>query len=204
MNPDLTKPPLEFRELNLLKELEANPVISQRELSHKLGFALGVTNACLKRMVERGWVRMAELNHRKTGYYLTPEGTSKKARLTLHLISWTVKHYSTLRNLIGRRLVEMERAGVRLVVFYGVTDEMEIAYISLHGVSMRLVGIIEDEDKTLEREKFGFELEGIGKVRVLNPDAALVTSLADKEERIRKLKNVLDLEKTKIYDIPTD
>jgi hypothetical protein len=109
-----------------------------------------------------------------------------------------------LRNLIGRRLVEMERAGVRRVVFYGVTDEMEIAYISLHGVSMRLVGIIEDEDKTLEREKFGFGLEGIGKVRVLNPDAALVTSLADKEERIRKLKNVLDLEKTKIYDIPTD
>ena len=48
-NLDSFKPPQEIRELNLLQELEKNPIISQRELSNKFGIALGVTNACLKR-----------------------------------------------------------------------------------------------------------------------------------------------------------
>lgn len=55
---DLFKPPQEIRELNLLQELEKNPIVSQRELSNKFGIALGVTNACLKRMVRQGWIRI--------------------------------------------------------------------------------------------------------------------------------------------------
>ena len=57
-NLDLFRPPQEMRELNLLQELEKNPIISQRELSNKFGIALGLTNACLKRMVRRGWIRI--------------------------------------------------------------------------------------------------------------------------------------------------
>ena len=69
---DLFKPPQEMRELNLLQELEKNPIVSQRELSNKFGIALGVTNACLKRMARRGWIRIMGLNHHKIGYYLNP------------------------------------------------------------------------------------------------------------------------------------
>src|SRR4030043_2428199 len=96
-NLELFKPPQEIRELNLLQELEKNPIISQRELSHKLGIALGVTNACLKRMARRGWIRITNLDHRRIGYNLTPKGFAEKAELTLHLISWTVRHYSALK-----------------------------------------------------------------------------------------------------------
>ena len=71
---DVFKTSNEMRDLILLEELENNPVVSQRELSHKFGIALGVTNACLKRMVRKGWVRIRDLNPRKIGYYLTPKG----------------------------------------------------------------------------------------------------------------------------------
>jgi len=86
-NLEIFKPPQEIRELNLLQELEKNPVISQRELSHKFGIALGVTNACLKRMVRRGWIRIMYFDHHMIGYYLAPKGFAEKANLTLHLIS---------------------------------------------------------------------------------------------------------------------
>ena len=71
---NIFKPPEEMRDLRLLEELERNPIVSQRELSHKFGIALGVTNACLKRMVRKGWIRIRDINPRRIGYYLTPQG----------------------------------------------------------------------------------------------------------------------------------
>ena len=200
-NLDLFKPPQEMRELNLLQELEKNPIISQRELSNKFGIALGVTNACLKRMVRRGWIRITGFNHRKIGYYLTPKGFAEKTNLTLHLISWTVQHYSALKEIIGRKYLEMQNSGIERIVFYGVSDEMEIAYITLQGVNLKLVGIVEDEDKMNQKEVFGFEVKEVGQIETLTPDAILITSLVGQEERVEKLRKLLGLREVRIYFI---
>jgi DNA-binding MarR family transcriptional regulator len=191
-NLHLFKPPQEIRELNLLQELEKNPVISQRELSHKFGIALGVTNACLKRMVRRGWIRIMNFDHHKIGYYLTPTGFAEKANLTLHLISWTVQHYSRLKQIISKKLLEMENAGVNRIVFYGVSDEMEIALITLQGTNLKLVGIVEDDEKYVSRIIFGYELERVSRIQALNPQGILITSAEgchQKKERVKAFFN---------------
>ena len=200
---DSFKPPQEIRELSLLQELEKNPIISQRELSNKFGIALGVTNACLRRMVRRGWIRITNLDHHKIGYFLTPKGFAEKAKLTFHLISWTVKHYSTLKDIIGDRLLEMQNKGVERVVFYGVSDEMEIAYVTLQGLNLKLVGIVEDEEKMNRKEVFGVELTGVSRIEELRPDAILITSLTDQDEKREKLRRFLDLQRVHITHIST-
>ncbi len=200
-NLELFKPPQEIRELNLLQELEKNPVISQRELSHKFGIALGVTNACLKRMARRGWIRITNLDHHKIGYYLTPKGFAEKANLTLHLISWTVQHYSTLKEIIGRKLLEMENSGVKRIVFYGISDEMEIAYITLQGVNLKLIGIVEDQEKINRAEILGFEVKDLRQIETLKPDAILITSLTGLDERKERLRQMVDVTKGRIWDI---
>lgn len=202
-NLDLFKPPQEIRELTLLQELEKNPIISQRELSHKFGIALGVTNACLKRMVRRGWIRIMSLNKRKIAYSLTPKGLTEKTKLTLHLISWTVQHYSTLKEIIENILLEMQRHGIKRIVFYGVSDEMEIAYISLQGVDLELVGIIDDDIHADKRKKeiFGFELKDISQIDSIKPDAVLITSLSGPDERAERLRKYIDAQGIQIYTI---
>jgi DNA-binding MarR family transcriptional regulator len=202
-NLDLFKPPQEIRELSLLQELEKNPIISQRDLSHKFGIALGVTNACLKRMARRGWIRMMNQDHRKIGYFLTPKGFAEKAKLTLRLVSWTVQHYSTLKDIIGERLLEMQNKGVERIVFYGVTDEMEIAYVTLQGSSLKLVGIVEDEDKMNRKKVFGFELKEVSQVETLEPDAVLITSLTGQQEKQDRLRKVIDIQRVRISNIST-
>ena len=202
-NLDLFRPPQEIRELSLLQELEKNPIVSQRELSNKFGIALGVTNACLKRMVRRGWIRISSLNHHKIGYFLTPKGFTEKAKLTLHLISWTVKHYSTLKDMIGERLLEMQNRGVQRIVFYGVSDEMEIAFVTLQGLDLKLVGIVEDEEKINRKDVFGFELKAIQEIETLKPDGVLITSFVGQDERGEKLKKLLDLQRVYIANIST-
>ena len=202
-NLDLFRPPQEMRELNLLQELEKNPIISQRELSHKFGIALGVTNACLKRMVRRGWIRITGFNHRKIGYYLTPKGFAEKAKLTLHMVSWTVQHYSALKDIIGRKLLEMQNMGVERIVFYGVSDEMEVVYVTLQGVNLKLVGIVEDEDKIVQKEVFGFELKDVSQIEEMKPDAVLITSLVGQDERVERLIKFIDIQRVQIHNIST-
>src|SRR3990172_671174 len=176
---NIFKPSEKIRDLRFLEELEKNPVISQRELSHKFNIALGVTNACLKKMAQKGWIQVQGLNRRKIGYYLTPKGFAEKAKLTFHLISYTAQHYSELKKRIGQKFLGMEREGLERIVFYGVSDEMEVAYITLQGVNLRLVGIVEDDEKFKSQVIFGYELERVSQIKELEPDGVLITSLTD-------------------------
>ena len=200
---EIFRPPQEIRELSLLQELEKNPIVSQRELSNKFGIALGVINACLRRMGRRGWIRIMGINHRRIGYYLTPKGIAEKARLTVHLVSWTIQHYAALKEMIAGGFLEMQNTGIERVVFYGVSDEMEVAYLTLQGVNLKLVGIVEDEDKIIPRKIFGFELMNLNQIDTLRPDGVLITSLSNQVERAERLKEFIDVERVRIWSIPT-
>jgi DNA-binding MarR family transcriptional regulator len=195
------RPPHDIKELNLLQELEKNPVISQRELSNRFGIALGVTNACIKRMVRRGWIRITGLNQRRIEYYLTPKGFTEKAKLTVDLISWTVQHYITLKDLIGKKLLEMQGEGVERLVFYGVSDEMEIAYITLQGLNLKLIGIVEDDEKYRPQFIFGYELEPVSRIRELRPQGILITTTLESDRKMDRVKKYLDRSSVCIKDI---
>ncbi len=198
---NIFRPSEDLRDLRLLEELEKNPIVSQRELSHRFGIALGVTNACLRRMARKGWIRIRDLNPRRIGYYLTPKGMLEKTRLTIHLISFRVQHYSELKKVITNRLLEMQRDGRQRIVFYGVSDEMEVAYITLQGVNLKLVGIVEDDENFQPNIIFGYELEPVSRVKDLKPECILITSLDGSEKKKEKLRALVDVKKVYISDI---
>jgi DNA-binding MarR family transcriptional regulator len=201
-SPNIFKPSGQMRDLRLLEELEKNPIVSQRELSHKFGIALGVTNACLKRMARKGLIRIRGLNHRKIGYYLTPKGFAEKAKLTLHLISHIVQHYAELKKIISQRLIEIQRDGLQRIVFYGVSDEMEVAYITLQGANLKLVGIVEDDEKVTPQIIFGHEIEPVSRIQELKPDCILITSLSENEKKKKEtLKDIFGSNSICIKDI---
>jgi DNA-binding MarR family transcriptional regulator len=198
---NIFKPSDGMRDLRLLEELERNPIVSQRELSHKFGIALGLTNACLKRMARKGLIRIRGLNHRKIGYYLTPKGFAEKAKLSFHLISYIVQHYSELKKIIGQRLLEMQSDGLQRIAFYGVSDEMEVAYVTLQGVNLKLVGIVDDDEKMTSRIIFGYEIEPVSRVQELKPDGILITSLTENEQKRERLKGIFKQNSICIKDI---
>ena len=184
----LFKPSESMRDLQFLEELEKTPNLSQRELSNKFGIALGVTNACLKRMVRRGWIRLRKVPPRRIGYYLTPKGFAEKARLTMTFLSYNIHHYSNLKAMITEKLLEMLSQGVERIIFWGVSDEMEITYVTLQGTKMKLVAIVDDDDGVNGKTILGKEIKGPDVIDSLKPDAILITSILDKERILRKLK----------------
>jgi DNA-binding MarR family transcriptional regulator len=198
---NIYKPSDKMRDLRLLEELERNPIVSQRELSHKFGIALGVTNACLKRMARKGLIRIRGLNHRKIGYHLTPKGFAEKAKLSFHLISYIVQHYAELKKIISQRLLEMQGEGLDRIVFYGVSDEMEVAYVTLQGVNLKLVGIVDDDEKMTPQIIFGYEIEPVSRVQELKPDGILITSLTENLQKRERLKGIFKENSICIKDI---
>ena len=84
----------------LLKHLEQNPSLTQRELAEVLGISLGKTNYCLNSLIEKGWVKARNFrrNKKKLGYayLLTPKGLEEKARVTLQFLRIKQQEYDEL------------------------------------------------------------------------------------------------------------
>lgn len=198
-NLEFFKPPQDIRELNLLQELEKNPVISQRELSHRFGMALGVTNACLRNMALKGWIRIRDTSHHRMGYFITPKGIAEKNRLLVKMVVYNVRHYSQLKSLMADLLLDLQREKIQRLVFYGVSEEMEVAFITLNETGVELVGIVEDEDMRPTRKVLGYEVGGLNDLFRFNPDGILITSFADVERRVSRLQGVLHGQQVKVF-----
>ena len=90
--------------LDLLRKLEDNPNYTQRELSREMGVSLGKVNYCMKKLIEKGWVKLSNFNNNKDKvsyiYLLTPKGIEKKAKLTIEFLKTKIKEYQILQEEI--------------------------------------------------------------------------------------------------------
>ncbi|MHB8840885.1 MAG: winged helix-turn-helix transcriptional regulator [Candidatus Aquicultor sp.] len=132
-------------DLRALEEIEKNPKISQRELSNRLGVALGITNSLLKNLVHKGLVKIRGENNRSLTYHLTHAGVLAKSRLAMRWTLNTIEFYRQARRDIADRLEDVARQGVASVLLYGVNELTEVAIIVSSEVGLKVLGIINDE-----------------------------------------------------------
>lgn len=100
----------------LLKTLEENPGLSQRDLAKRLGISLGKVNFCLNALVGKGSLKIN--NFRKSdnklayAYLLTPRGVEEKARITVQFLKYKVQEYERLRAEIEELQREARQKGL--------------------------------------------------------------------------------------------
>jgi len=95
----------------LMRVLEANPSMSQRELASELGVSLGRVNYCLQALVRKGQIKAKNFskssNKAAYRYLLTPSGLEQKANLTVRFLKAKTREYEALRVEIERLRREM-------------------------------------------------------------------------------------------------
>jgi EPS-associated MarR family transcriptional regulator len=105
--------PTQETHLKVLRQLEENPDITQRELAEALGVSLGKVNYCLKALIEKGWIKANNFkNHKQKSayaYLLTPKGIERKAQITVRFLKRKVEEYETLKQEIEQLQEEVER-----------------------------------------------------------------------------------------------
>jgi EPS-associated MarR family transcriptional regulator len=91
----------EENHLKVLRLLEVNPQLSQRELAEALGVSLGKTNYCLKALLGKGYIKMQSFkksqNKLAYAYLLTPTGIAEKAGLTVRFLARKVAEFEALK-----------------------------------------------------------------------------------------------------------
>ena len=99
--------------LDLLRKLESNPEYTQRELSKEMGVSLGKVNYCMKKLTEKGWVKLMNFSHNpnKAGYayLLTPGGIEEKTRLTFAFLAIKLEEYEMLKDEISKLKQDAEK-----------------------------------------------------------------------------------------------
>jgi EPS-associated MarR family transcriptional regulator len=98
--------------LALLRKFEQNPQYTQRELSKEMGISLGKVNYCLKKLTERGWVKLTNFStsSNKLGYMylLTPQGIDQKAKLTTLFLKIKIQEFEILKDEISKLKLDSE------------------------------------------------------------------------------------------------
>ena len=197
------KPTNHLRNLQLLEEISKDSSVSQRKLAQSLGVALGVTNACLKKMINKGLVKVKGINHKRIAYYLTPKGFSEKAKLTYHFLQYTITYYSNLKDSISAKLSALSQAGHRRIICYGAGEVMEVAFIILNETNLELLvlGIVDDDDYKHGKRMFGFVVQHPRSIEKLRPDAVLVTSIKYRDKIMHRLNNSKELTGINFYSL---
>ena len=100
-----------FRVLRLLQD---NPDMTQREIAQSLGLSTSGLNYCLKALIDKGWVKVHNFSQSKNKfgyiYVLTPQGIAEKLALTSRFLKRKLSEYDALRAEIDGLQAEVQTA----------------------------------------------------------------------------------------------
>lgn len=106
---------MEEAHLKIMRLVEGNPELTQRELARELGVSLGKVNYCINALIEKGWIKARNFRNSSNkvayAYLLTPNGIERKAAITVQFLRRKMEEYEILKREI--ELLEREVAGRR-------------------------------------------------------------------------------------------
>ena len=116
--------------LRILEQIEQNPDTTQADLAARLGVAVGSVNWYLKRLVNKGYIKVRQMQRRRLRYLITPQGVAEKARLTYEYMDFSLRVYRELRAEAQRLLSKVQAAGYSEVYIDGDGDVAEICRLT--------------------------------------------------------------------------
>ncbi len=186
-----------LRTLQLLTEIESEVKITQRSLSKSLGIALGLTNAYLKRLINKGFVKIHRAGTNHIRYILTPSGLMEKSRLTYEYLQYSLSFYRDVRREIQSRIDALRGRGVKNLAFYGAGEVAEIAYVCMHGSDLEIVGVV--DDRRAGETFFGHPVHERAALDELIFDVVFVASLEHEAPMIENLLSMGILEENIVH-----
>ena len=118
------------RDLTLLEKIESDPDVNQSALATQLGVAVGTVNWHIKRLIEKGYVKVSRAGRKKLRYIITPEGIALRARLAVNFVENSFSLYRKTRQRVKDHIATLRRAGYDRVRILGEGDVADIARLT--------------------------------------------------------------------------
>lgn len=168
--------PFDHRELQILSEIEADPEINQRQLSLRVGIALGLTNVLLRNLAQKGYIRATKANWRRWLYALTPDGFSHKMRLTVAYVSRVLHHYQKVRQTLREQLEPLALHSESRIAICGTGELAELVYLGLKELEIEEIEIFGPTEAA--GQKFlGLLVQDVAELRPEDYDKVVIAEL---------------------------
>jgi DNA-binding MarR family transcriptional regulator len=175
----------QFRSLQILDELSNNDSLTQRDLSGRLGIALGLVNSYIKNLVAKGYITVKTIPAKRYAYYLTPKGFAEKTRLTYDLLHDYTRVYREARKNLTQLFHDLQKSGKKRIVFAGVDEVAEIAYITLQETRLELIDVV--DSVATDKNFFNRPVKKLEAIRDMQYDIVLVSSYVKRDELYKQL-----------------
>jgi len=106
-------------EYTLLNEIAQDSMVTQAGLSDRLGIAVGSVNWYIKRLVQRGWVKVSHLDRTRLKYDLTSDGMAVFTQRALYYARDSLKVYSDIRGRAKKLVDELREQEIKQVYLEG-------------------------------------------------------------------------------------
>jgi len=197
----------ESKHLNTLLEIKQNPSLSQRSLSRKLNISLGLTNAIIKNLIHRGWLKVKKDTGRKLLYIITPEGMANVSRLMYNRFQKTLHHYHYTKDLLTAYLMKLYQQGEKTINIYGTGQLAEITYYAGISTPLKLNDILSDDpskEKFLGQQTISIEdfLSQCANYHNLSNQKIIILSTNNPEKLTKEISKYKNIQKNiKMIDI---
>jgi len=93
--------------LNILREINKDSDLSQRDLAKVIGLSLGKVNYCLNALRNKGYIKIKNFKNSKDKikylYVLTPQGITEKTKLTIQFMKRKMAEYDVLKKDLQKK-----------------------------------------------------------------------------------------------------
>lgn len=169
------------RELRLLTEVDEDPEVSQRELSRRVGIALGLTNMLVRNLAQKGYVRVSQAGWKRFIYTLTPAGVSRKLRLTIDYIQRFLGYYRSVRQNLREQLEPLGLNQESRIAIYGTGEFAELVYLGLKDFGIEEIDVF-GPPESVDSRFLGMRVLGAGTLKQENYDRVVVAILDGSDE----------------------
>ena len=113
-------------DLTILEYIEKEPDTTQANLADRLGVAVGTINWHLKRLIDKGYIKVKRAERKKLLYIITPKGISLRAKLLVDFIQSSMEVYRLVRSRSIKAIDNLQQLGWDQVRIAGDGDIAEI------------------------------------------------------------------------------
>ncbi|RJP55299.1 MAG: winged helix-turn-helix transcriptional regulator [Anaerolineaceae bacterium] len=131
-------------EYALLNEIAQDSMVTQANLSDRLGIAVGSVNWYIKRLIHRGWVKVSHLDRTRLKYDLTSEGMRVFTQRAMSYARDSLKVYGQFREKAKTTVADLQKKGVARVYLNGDDEIMDILRLTCIEAGIQVDNIPDD------------------------------------------------------------
>ncbi len=191
----------EQTDFHILRTIENNASVSQRKLSFQMELNVASVNFALKRLIQKGFVKMVGANPRRIKYYITPEGLMEKTQLAYKFFSRNILFYKEIRNDIETRIIKATNDTETSIAIYGVGEFSEITYMVVSKMSWNFLGFFLEDSKITNERILGYNVQKLKLLKNTHPCLLLLTDEFPVDMMFNKddIKNINTLNLVEYY-----